>query len=263
MLLCRTLLVLVDTTPVLLSRNLTDKLLKLSLFKPKRSDDELELIAFIIQRFGYRPKSLSFFIQAVTHRSLNSSETDSSNERLEYLGDAVLDAVVAEFLYHRFPNEDEGYLTKIKSKVVSRKTLGEIAESMELRNVIRYHKGRSINLSTLEGNAFEAIMGAIYLDGGFEQVKSCVYNHIFRKYMDLNRILEEEIDFKSKLFIWCQKKRLKLDFIILSEENKGANWNYTVVASINGTNYGRGSGAAKKIAEQAASKETLELMGEI
>ena len=86
---------------MLLSRNLTDKLLKLSLFKPKRSDDELELIAFIIQRFGYRPKGLSFFIQAVTHRSLNSSETDSSNERLEYLGDAVLDAVVAEFLYHR------------------------------------------------------------------------------------------------------------------------------------------------------------------
>ena len=78
--------------------------------------------------------------------------------------------------------------------------MGEIAESMELRSIIRYHKGRSINLSTLEGNAFEAIMGAIYLDGGFDQVKSSVYNHIFRKYMDLHRILEEEIDFKSKLF---------------------------------------------------------------
>ncbi len=251
------------TIPVLLLRNLKDKRLKLSLFKPKKSDDELELIAFIIQRFGYRPKNLSLFIQAVTHRSLNVSENDVSNERLEYLGDAVLDTVVAEFIYQRFPKENEGYLTKIKSKVVSRKNLCEIAESMELRKVIRYHKGRSINLLTLEGNAFEAIMGAIYLDGGFEQVKNCVYKHIFRKYMDLNRILEEEIDFKSKLFIWCQKKQMKLDFIILSEENKGTNWNYSVVASINGTNYGRGAGAAKKIAEQAASKETLELIGEI
>lgn len=179
------------------------------------------------------------------------------------MGDAILDAVIAEYLYHRFPEEDEGYLTKIKSKVVSRKTLGDIAEAMELRNVIRYQKGRSINLSTLEGNAFEAIMGAIYLDGGFLAVKDSIHNHIFRKYVDLNRILEEEIDFKSRLFIWSQKKRLKLEFEVISEENLGSAWNYTILAIINGTSYGRGSGSSKKMAEQAASKQTLELMGEI
>jgi ribonuclease-3 len=194
---------------------------------------------------------------------LNNTEKDISNERLEYLGDAILDAVIAEYLYHRFPEEDEGYLTKIKSKVVSRKTLGEIAEAMELRNVIRYQKGRSINLSTLEGNAFEAIMGAIYLDGGFTAVKSSIHDHIFKKYVDLNRILEEEIDFKSRLFIWSQKKRLKLEFEVISEENLGSIWNYTILATINGTSYGRGSGSSKKMAEQAASKQTLELMGEI
>lgn len=194
---------------------------------------------------------------------MNHAEKDVSNERLEYLGDAILDAVIAEYLYHRFPEEDEGYLTKIKSKVVSRKTLGEIAEAMELRNVIRYQKGRSINLSTLEGNAFEAIMGAIYLDGGFAAVKNSIHDHIFRKYVDLNRILEEEIDFKSRLFIWSQKKRLKLEFEVISEENLGGSWNYTILATINGTSYGRGSGSSKKMAEQAASKQTLELMGEI
>jgi ribonuclease-3 len=182
---------------------------------------------------------------------------------LEFLGDAILDAVIAEYLYQRFPSEDEGYLTKIKSKVVSRKTLGEIAETMELRAVIRYHKGRSINLATIEGNAFEAIMGAIYLDAGYDAVKKSIQHHIFRKYVDLNRILEEEIDFKSKLFIWSQKKRLKLEFIVLSEENIGGNWNYSVLVSINDTHYGRGSGTSKKMAEQAAAKETLELMGEI
>lgn len=237
--------------------------LKFSLFPKKRAAGDIELIRFVLQRFGYRPENISFFEQAVTHKSLSSSTEDTSNERLEFLGDAILDAVIAEYLYQRFPNEDEGYLTKIKSKVVSRKTLAEIAEAMELREIIRYHKGRSINLATIEGNAFEAIMGAIYLDGGYEAVKKSVQHHIFRKYLDLNRVLEEEIDFKSKLFIWSQKKRLKLDFEVLSEENIGGNWSYTVMVVINDTNYGRGTGSSKKMAEQAAAKETLELMGEL
>jgi len=237
--------------------------LKFPFFQKKRSQSELELIRFILQRFGYRLKNISFFQQAVTHKSLSNTTEDTSNERLEFLGDAILDAVIAEYLYQRFPSEDEGYLTKIKSKVVSRKTLGEIAETMELRTIINYHKGRSINLPTIEGNAFEALMGAIYLDGGYDAVKNSIQHHIFRKYVDLNRILEEEIDFKSKLFIWSQKKRLKLDFIILSEENVGGNWEYSVIANINNTNYGRGRGSSKKMAEQAAAKETLELMGEI
>lgn len=232
-------------------------------FKKAHSKSELELIRFILQRFGYRPINLSFFQQAITHKSLSNTTEDSSNERLEFLGDAILDAVIAEYLYQRFPNEDEGYLTKIKSKVVSRKTLGDIGETMELRTIINYHKGRSINLASVEGNAFEALMGAIYLDGGYEAVKKSIQHHVFRKYVDLNRILEEEIDFKSKLFIWSQKKKLQLDFIILSEENIGGNWQYSVVACINDTNYGLGSGSSKKIAEQAAAKETLELMGEI
>jgi ribonuclease-3 len=217
----------------------------------------------MIQRFGYRPKNLLYFEQALTHKSLSNATDDTSNERLEFLGDAVFDAVIAEFLFQRFTGEDEGYLTKIKSKIVSRKTLSEIAESMELRQVIRYHKGRSINLSTIEGNAFEALMGAIYLDGGYEEVKKCVNHHIFRKYLNLTRVLEEEIDFKSKLFIWCQKKRLQLEFTVESEENVGGNWIYTVLVYINDTAYGRGKGSAKKEAEQAASRETLELMGEI
>jgi ribonuclease-3 len=106
-------------------------------------------------------------------------------------------------------------------------------------------------------------MGAIYLDGGYNAVKKSVQHHIFRKYVDLNRILEEEIDFKSKLFIWSQKKRLKLEYLVLTEENVGGVWKYTVIASVNDIHYGRGIGASKKIAEQAASKETLELMGEI
>ena len=230
----------------------------------QRSKEELELISFVLKKFAYRPQNISYFVTAITHKSLANNDTITySNERLEYLGDAILDAVIAELLYLRFPNEDEGYLTKIKSKVVSRKTLSEIAEALDLKSIIRYHKGRTINLSTLEGNAFEAMIGAIYLDGGFEAVKKTINHHIFRKYADLNKILEEEIDFKSKLFIWCQKSHLNLDFIVIKEENIQGNWQYEIEVLINEKAYGRGIGNSKKSAEQAASKETLVLVGEI
>lgn len=233
------------------------------LFSGPKSKDQLELIRFVITRFGYRPKELKYFERAVTHKSYANTKDIDSNERLEFLGDAILDSVVAEWLFVRFPKEDEGHLTKIKSKMVSRKTLAEIADEMEMRSVLRYHKGRSINLSTLEGNAFEAMIGAIYLDSNYDSVKKCIENYVFRNYVDINRVLEEEIDFKSKLFIWSQKNKLDLEFQVLNEENKGSSWEYKVLVIINEHNYGMGIGSSKKNAEQAAAKETLELLGAI
>lgn len=184
-----------------------------------------------------------------------------SNERLEFLGDAILDSVVAEYLYDKFPNEDEGYLTKIKSKVVNRRTLGVVGHEMEIRNVLDYNKTRNIRIETIEGNAFEALIGALYLDGGYAEVRKSVFHHVFRKYIDLNQILEEEIDFKTKLFIWSQKNRLSLDFEVVKEVNYGTHWDYSVQVSVNGQEYGIGSGESKKKAEQAAAKETLDLIG--
>ncbi len=231
---------------------------------PKRTEEELRLIRFIIKRFGYHPKEITYFQEAITHKSFsNLVENKSSNERLEFLGDAILDAVVAELLFLKFPDQDEGFLTKIKSKVVSRKTLSEIGEELQLREIIKYHKGRTINLSSLEGNAFEAIMGAIYLDGGFTAVRNCINHSIFRNYADLNKILEEEIDFKSKLFIWSQKKHLNLKFIVEYEGVIDGDWRYEMIVQINDTFYGKGIGSSKKQAEQVAAKETLLLMGEI
>lgn len=237
---------------------------RLPFLKQNRSREDVAFIRFFVNRFGYRPKNIELFYQAVTHRSIAyHGQKDFSNERLEFLGDAILDSIIAEFLFQRFPEEDEGYLTKVKSKVVSRKTLSEIGEELELRSILRYNKGRSINLSSLEGNAFEAIIGAIYLDSSYEATKKIIYNHIFRKYVDLNKILEEEIDFKSKLFIWSQKRRLSLEFAVLREENNHGTWFYEVIVQVNDVNYGKGTGNSKKLAEQAAAKETLILMGEI
>lgn len=230
----------------------------------RKSQEDLRLIRFFIEKFGYRPRKIELFYEATTHRSIAyATPKEFSNERLEFLGDAILDAIIAEFLFHKFPDQDEGYLTKVKSKVVSRKTLSEIGEELELRKILRYNKGRSINLSSLEGNAFEAIIGAIYLDSSYETVKKILHHHIFRKYVDLNKILVEEIDFKSKLFIWSQKRRLNLDFLVLQEDNVHGVWKYEVMVQINGTNYGKGTGTSKKIAEQAAARETLILMGEL
>ncbi len=236
--------------------------LLISLFTKKKTEEELKIIKFIIQKFGYRPKDLTYFIKAITHKSYVSSDPSITNERLEFLGDAMLDAFVADFLFKRFKDEDEGYLTRVKSKIVNRKTLSEIGETMGIREILRYNQARSINLSSLEGNAFEAILGAIYLDGGYNSVQNSVENFVFQKYVNLTRLLEEEIDFKSKLFIWCQKKKLNLEFIVLTEINQGGSWVYEIETNINNIKYGRGKGGSKKIAEQGAAKETLQLLGE-
>lgn len=236
---------------------------KLGFLSQKKSPEELFLIKFIINHFGYRPSVLTHFKLAISHRSGDIKEDIESNERLEFLGDAILDAVVAEYLFKKFPGNDEGYLTKLKSKVVNRKTLAYIGEKMQIRAVLNYNQSRNLNISSLEGNAFEAIIGAIYLDGGFEAAKKSLQNHVLRKFVDLNKLLEEEIDFKSRLIIWCQKKRMKIDFIVIDEQHIHGAWEYEVAIQINKRDFGRGKASSKKQAEQVAAKQTLELIGEI
>lgn len=232
--------------------------------KKSYSKEELELIKFVIKKFGYRPKNIDLFIRALTHKSIaNKSEELKSNERLEFLGDTFFDAIVAEYLFDKFPDKDEGFLTKLKAKVVSRKTLSRIGEDIGLREKIKYQKGRSVKLSTLEGNALEALIGAIYLDSNYDTTKKVVIHHLFRIHLDLTRLLEKEIDFKSSLFIWCQKNKLELNFSIIREEQKNNSWEYETEVSINGQIFGRGTGESKKSAEQMASKETLVLLGEL
>lgn len=227
------------------------------------SEYDHQVERLLLKCFGYRPKNRELFSTALTHKSISNPEQEISNERLEFLGDAILDAVIAEMLYQRFPQEDEGFLTKIKAKIVNRSTLGMIGHEMNLSSVIRYNKGRSIKLETIEGNAFEALIGAIYLDGGYQVVTKCINEHVFRKYVDLNQLLEEELDFKSKLFIWSQRSKLRIQFEVIQETNTGDGWLYKVRVVVNEQEFGLGTGSSKKRAEQAAAKETLELLGEI
>ena len=234
------------------------------MFKKKKTEGELKLYRFILSKFGYRPNKIFYFQKAITHKSfLSHSENEYSNERLEFLGDAILDSITAEFLFLKFPESNEGALTKLKSKIVNRKNLCKLGQDIGIRDVLLYNNNRSINIATLEGNAFEALVGAIYLDGGYLKVKKVLEQTIFKRYLNFTQLLEEEIDFKSKLFIWCQRKKLSLTFNLLSEEHKNGKWEYSIQAQINQQEYGMGKGSSKKVAEQNASKETFELLGEI
>ena len=239
-------------------------MLKIPLFNKKKTNEELKVIRFVLAEFGYKPQKAAYFIQALTHKSsLTDHEQLTANERLEFLGDSILDAVVASFVYEKYPEIDEGQLTKIKSRIVNRKSLSAIGERMGIRKHLIYSQGRSINLAGLEGNAFEALIGAIYLDGGFDKTQRVLKNTVFRKHLNLNKLLEEELDFKSALFIWCQRKKLALEFLLSDEQFIEGKAVYEMTVNINRTAYGKGKGHSKKEAEQAAAKETLGLMGEI
>ena len=239
-------------------------MLKIPLFKKKKTNEELKVIRFVLAEFGYKPQKAAYFIQALTHKSsLTDHEQLAANERLEFLGDSILDAVVASFVYEKYPEIDEGQLTKIKSRIVNRKSLSAIGERIGIRKHLIYSQGRSINLAGLEGNAFEALIGAIYLDGGFDKTQRVLKDKVFRKHLNLNKLLEEELDFKSALFIWCQRKKLALEFVLADEKFIEGKAVYEMTVNINRTAYGKGKGHSKKEAEQAAAKETLGLMGEI
>ncbi len=230
--------------------------------KKKSSKKNIELSTFLLKTLGYRPNNIELFEKSFMHKSHSNSIANlESNERLEYLGDRVLDLIVAQYLFERFPQKDEGELTKLKSKIVSRKMLGSIGEKMGLINHIKYSSSRSINTSTLEGNAFEALIGALYLDSNFETTQKVFIDYILRKHIDVNRVIRENVDFKSTILIWCQKNKLPIEFILAEEASKQNKHQYKVIVKINHKDWGMGSGKNKKEAEQAASKETIELIG--
>lgn len=230
----------------------------------KFNEDDQKIVAFIKTRFGVKVKNIRYYREALTHKSYISIDEDVKfYERLEFLGDAILDAVIADYIYQKFPGKDEGFLTKLKAKLVSRKTLSRLANELGFLELIRYKKSNSIKTDTITGNAFEAVIGALYLDRGYDKTKHAIEDHLLKHYVNIERMLTEEIDFKSKLLIWSQRNKHNIDFIIIDEKNFGNRWEYTAEVIIDEKDWGRGVGPSKKAAEQIASKETLILLGEL
>jgi len=233
------------------------KLLFDKLKKKRKTARQIALISFMISRFGYRPKKIELFELSVRHGSMPNAIVEGSYERLEFLGDSVISTVVADFLYCNTATEDEGYLTRARSRLTSRKMHSEIATTMELEKVMQYQKKGNINVSTVVGNAFEAVIGAIFLDAGYEKTKKILLHHVYRKYININQIIKDDLDFKSRLIIWCQQYKITLKFVDISENVDVTPTQYHVKVLLNGKQYGEGKGQTRKEAQQLAAKRAL------
>lgn len=219
-----------------------------------------KLLPFLNDALGVQPVQIGLYEEAFTHKSTavrNNAGIKKSYERLEFLGDAIIGAIVSEYVYQYYPNEDEGYLTKLKSKVVSRQNLNRIAQELDLEPIISYKRKNSRHKSLL-GNVFEALFGAIYLDLGYTKTKEIFEKKIITPYIDLERLAKEEVDFKSKLLNYCQVNKLELSYELLNEEVKGGFTNFTMGVYLDGELKEFSSASSKREAEQKAAKKTLQ-----
>ena len=225
-----------------------------------RKDKELYFSLYEI--LGFYPHDISHYKMALMHKSImhrNSKGKPVNNERLEFLGDAVLDAVVGDIVYRHFPGKREGFLTNTRSKLVQRDTLNKLAQEMGINQLVLSNGHSSSHNSYMGGNAFEALVGAIYLDRGYDACMQFMQKRILAKMINIDKVAYKEVNFKSKLIEWSQKNRVKLDFVMLNQQkdNNGSPV-FTYQAVMEGVEGGAGNGYSKKESQQAASKLTLE-----
>lgn len=208
---------------------------------------------------GFYPHDISIYTQALMHRSCRQRGGNNkmvNNERLEFLGDALLSAVVADVLYERFKGQQEGFLTTLRSKIVKRETLNELAVNIGLDKLVRHsdHVGNAHN-NYMNGNAFEAFFAAIYLDRGYDYCMQFMKERIFTKYIDIDKISVKEENFKSKLIEWCQHYQCKFDFVVTAEKLEGGNApKFFSEVVIEGVSCGKGTGYSKKESHQQAAQ---------
>ena len=202
---------------------------------------------------------------AFTHRSKSGENVGKyhiSNERMEYLGDAVLSIAVADYLFRTYPTQSEGFLTEMRSKIVSRTSLNQLSHKLGLDQYIKFNSERNNDTAfkSLGGNAFEALMGAIYLDRGFEFAKNVIIDRIIRVHIDLEQLRQTETNFKSKLLEWAQKKRKQVEFRRLEEIHEKNRKRFHVQVFINNKPFADHIDLSIKKAEQAAAEKTLAML---
>lgn len=225
---------------------------------------EKRLAASIKHMVGSKPFNLSLYKLAVKHAAAAEETVNGikiSNERLEYLGDAVLGAVVAEFLFNKYPFRDEGFLTEIRSRMVNREALNQIAMKLGLNRVIEEElRGKNIGThKSIYGDALEAIVGAVYLDRGYDFCKRFVLRRIIIHF-DLDSIINTTSNFKSKIIEWSQKENATVDFKTISTDGNQKFKEFVVELLVNNESVATGKGATKKKAEQEAAKIACEIL---
>ncbi len=222
---------------------------------------EKEFYSDLYDIIGFYPHHIQYYKEALMHKSVMRRDKGRplNNERLEYLGDAILDAVVGDIVYRHFEGKREGFLTNARSKIVQRETLGKLAEQMGITRLILSSGHNSSHNSYMGGNAFEALVGAIYLDRGYEAVYKFMTTRVLGKYINLEQTAYKEVNFKSKLIEWTQKYKLHIDFRLVSDaKDKEGNPKFEYIVVLEGCDGCSATGYSKKESQQEASKLTLQ-----
>lgn len=230
------------------------------------SPDDQALSDYIHNILGFRPKNIALYQLAFTHKSKSEESVGDyhlNNERLEYLGDAVLELVVGDYLFRTYPTQPEGFLTEMRSRIVSRASLNKLAQKLGFDDYIKYkHENSSYGNSfiSLGGNVFEALIGAIYLDRGFLFSQHVIVDHILRVHIDLDELQNTDVNFKSKLLEWTQKLHKHLEFRLLDETMENHRKIFHVQIFIDNQGYATCSDYSLKRAEQIAAEKTYNVL---
>lgn len=225
-----------------------------------RSDKNGNFFAKINKILGFKPKNIIPYEKAFTHRSMNLKDKNGNAinyERLEFLGDAMLSSVIAAYLFKEVPEGNEGYLTKMRAKVVSRKHLNELGKDLKLIDLVRTNIPKSQFGVNIHGNLFEALIGAIYLDKGFVYCERFIYESVINPYVDIESLEGQVISYKSLLIEWCQKEKKNFNYEIYEDTGRDEIKHFAVKLWINEKVIAKARATSKKKAEEKASKRAF------
>lgn len=210
---------------------------------------------------GFAPDNFQLYKTALTHRSV-SENVDENNERLEYLGDAILSSITADYLFRRYPYHGEGFLTEMRSKMVNRQQLNDVAVRMGLKKIAKFNKlDNCLKTSHIFGNTLEALVGAIYLDYGYKRTCRWVQDYLISPHMFMDELETREINHKNKLYGWANRNGKVLEFNLLSEKIENGRRLFTMAAVVDGEAIAQGSAFNKKDASQIAANTALAQLG--
>ena len=212
--------------------------------------------------FGFYPGNIFLYKLAFKHKSAAEKQNGLyiSNERLEYLGDAILDAIVADYLFKLYPYKDEGFLTEMRSRLVSRNQLNRLSHKLGLQNLIQSNLESPALSKSYKGDALEAFIGALYLDKGYNFTKNIFIKNIIKVHLDIDRIQQEEINYKSRMIEWGQKEHREVHYKMIEEKGSGHAKQYVVELTIDGESYGTGKDFSIKGAEKLISEKAWNML---
>lgn len=231
--------------------------------RKRNSKADQKIITAVKAITGFQPSNVELYKRATIHSSLSHrlKENFQSNERLEHLGDAVLGAVIADYLFKKFPFKDEGFLTEIRSRIVNRESLNKIGKKVGMASILQYDQRNTTLENRLLGNTLEAFIGAIYLDKGFTRTKKFVVEKLILPYFDLEEVINANANHKSKIIEWAQSQHKSIHFELIEVVQQGKNHReFCVQLFIENQPYETGVGTSKKRAEQHASEKTLQTL---